>query len=234
VAASAFRFAESLALWGGEATWRNDDVAIDNEGTGVGTRTRGRRGMHGLPFLLMAIAAAGAVGGCGSLPTLGGAPSTSAPRTDVVGESGQPEPLRPNQVQANQFESAFIAEGNPTGLYALVARGALSCWLSADGPLNATHVFAAEAAPPTRGGAAEIVLHERDRAFRDQRGPRAVRIRFEGAPGGVRVGFSNLRLGTQLAESMARDVATWAKGGTGCAARTLHQPPLVSAGAGRR
>jgi hypothetical protein len=212
--------------------------------------------MRALPFVLMAIAAAAAVGGCGSLPTLGGA---LAPRADVMRQSGQPNPSQPNQVQPNQvqpnqvqpnqvqtnqvqtnqvqpnpFERAVIAEGNPTGLYALVARGALSCWLGAGGPLHGTYVFAAEAAPPNQGGAAEIVLHERDRGFRDQRGPRALRIRFEGAPGGVRVGFSNLRLGLELAESMARDVATWAKGGTGCAARDLNQPPIVSAGAGRR
>ena len=215
--------------------------------------------MRALPFVLMAIAAAGAVGGCGSLPTLGGAPATPVPRADVARPGGPPNPSLPNQVEANQveanhveanqvgpnqtqlnqvqpnpFERAFIAEGNPTSLYALVARGALSCWLSAGGPLHGTHVFAAEAAPPNQGGAAEIVLHERDRGFRDQRGPRALRIRFEGAPGGVRVGFSNLRLGVELAESMARDVATWAKAGTGCAARDLNQPPIVSAGAGRR
>jgi hypothetical protein len=190
--------------------------------------------MRGLPFVLMAIAAAGAVGGCGSLPTLGGAPAPPAPGADVVPQSGQPTPPPPQQVQPNAFERVFIAEGNPTGLYALIARGALSCWLGAGGPLNGTHVFAAEAAPPNQGGAAEIVLHERDRSFRDQRGPRALRIRFEAAPGDVRVGFYNLRLGVELAENMARDVATWAKGGTGCAARAPPQPPLVSAGAGRR
>jgi hypothetical protein len=190
--------------------------------------------MRGLPFVLVGIAAAAAVGGCGSLPTLGGAPAAPAARADVVPHSGQPNPAQPNQVQPNAFESAFIAEGHPTGLYALIARGALSCWLGGGGPLHGTHVFAAEAAPPNQGGAAEIVLHERDRAFRDQRGPRALRIRLEAAPGGVRVGFNNLRLGVELAENMARDVATWAKGGTGCTARDLAQPPIVSAGAGRR
>jgi len=186
--------------------------------------------MHRFGLVLGAIAAAGVVGGCGSLPSLGNAPQTPPPQTlapqrsDGVHPSGQP----------NAYESAIIAEGNPTGLYALIARGALTCWLGAGGPLNGTHVFAAEAAPPTQGGAAEIVLHERDRAFRDQRGPRALRIRFEGVAGGVRVGFTNLRLESPLAESMARDVAAWAKGGTGCAARAPNPAPMVSAGAGRR
>jgi hypothetical protein len=181
--------------------------------------------MHRWRLVLGAIAAAGAVGGCGSLPTLGSAPPTPVPpRTEGVRPSGQPHP----------FESAFIAEGNPTGLYALIARGALTCWLGAGGPLNGTHVFAAEAASPTQGGAAEIVLHERDRSLRDQRGPRALRIRFEAAGGGVRVGFTNLRLGGQLAESMARDVAIWAKGGAGCAAQAPSPAPFLSAGAGNR
>ena len=33
---------------------------------------------------------------------------------------------------------------------------------------------------------------------------------------------------------MGRDVATWAKGGTGCAAQVMNPPPIVSAGARRR
>ncbi|HEU0159749.1 MAG TPA: hypothetical protein VFR00_10565 [Hyphomicrobiaceae bacterium] len=196
--------------------------------------------MQRLCLLFFAIAAAAAVGGCGSLPTLGGAPQASAPqpvaspptaaqtaapqRTDLPRPGGQSAP----------FESAFIAEGNPTGLYALIARGALACWLGAGGPLNGTHVFAAEAAPPTQGGTAEIVLHERDRDLRDQRGPRALRIRLERASGGVRVGFTNLRFDGPLAERMARDVASWAKGGTGCGTEAPKPPPIVSAGAGRR
>jgi hypothetical protein len=201
--------------------------------------------MQRLCLLFVAIAAAAAVGGCGSLPTLGGAPQASAPQPAAspmtASQTLAPQPMAPQRTesarpggQSAPFESAFIAEGNPTGLYALIARGALSCWLGAGGPLNGTHVFAAEAAPPTQGGAAEIVLHERDRDLRDQRGPRALRIRLERASGGVRVGFTNLRFDGQLAERMARDVASWAKGGTGCGTEVPKPPPIVSAGAGRR
>jgi hypothetical protein len=176
--------------------------------------------MHRLRLLPLAIAALGAVGGCSSLtpPTLGGAPKQPAPAAAPVSQSSQP----------NAYETAFMVQGTPTAIYALVARGALNCWLGAAGPLQATHVFAAEAAPPNQGGAAEIVLHERDPAFRDQRGPRALRLRFEHAQGGVRVGFVNLRLGAALAEAMSQDTATWAKGGSGCRVRELREPPMLT------
>lgn len=176
--------------------------------------------MHRLRLLPLAIAAAGAVGGCSSLtpPTLGGAPEQPAPAAGPVNQSGQP----------NAYETAFMVQGTPTAIYALVARGALNCWLGAAGPLHATHVFAAEAAPPNQGGAAEIVLHERDPTFRDQRGPRALRLHFEHAQGGVRVGFVNLRLGAALAEAMSQDTATWAKGGSGCRVRELREPPMLT------
>ena len=176
--------------------------------------------MHRLRLLPLAIAALGAVGGCSSLtpPTLGGAPKQPAPAAAPVSQSSQP----------NAYETAFMVQGTPTAIYALVARGALNCWLGAAGPLHATHVFAAEAAPPNQGGAAEIVVHERDPTFCDQRGPRALRLRFEHAQGGVRVGFVNLRLGAALAEAMSQDTTTWAKGGSGCRVRELREPPMLT------
>jgi hypothetical protein len=176
--------------------------------------------MHRLRFLPLAVAALGAVGGCSSLtpPTLGGAPKQPAARADAAGQSGQP----------SAYETAFMVQGTPTAIYALVARGVLNCWLGAAGPLHATHVFAAEAAPPNQGGAAEIVLHERDPTFRDQRGPRALRIGFERAQGGVRVGFVNLRLDTALAEAMSQDAAAWAKGDSGCRLQELRAPPVLT------
>jgi len=175
--------------------------------------------MHRLRFLPLTIALL-AVGGCSSLtpPTLSGAAKEPAPAAAVVSQPGQP----------SAYETAFMAQGTPTAVYALVARGVLNCWLGTAGPLRATHVFAAEAAPPNQGGGAEIVLHERDQSFRDQRGPRALRLRFERAQGGVRVGFVNLRLRVALAEAMAQDAATWAKGGSGCRVQELREPALLT------
>jgi hypothetical protein len=91
-------------------------------------------------------------------------------------------------------------------------------------------VFQAEAAPPAKGGAAEIVIHERDTSFRDQRGVRAYRISFSGEATGVRVGMTALKFETKLAQAMARDVENWAKGGAGCQLRALLPPPPPPAG----
>lgn len=116
-------------------------------------------------------------------------------------------------------EVASIVAGAPTDVYALVARGALKCWFGADGPLKPTHVFHAEAESPAKGGAAEMVLHDRDESVRDKRGARAFRVSFSSAPGGVRVAVSVPRMEEQLARVMAKDVFAWAKGGTDCEVR---------------
>jgi hypothetical protein len=123
-------------------------------------------------------------------------------------------------------------EGTPTGVYALVARGALRCWFGADGPLKATHIFTAEAASPTQGGAAEIVLRERDPSLPDQRGGRAFRIAFSAIASGVRVGITNLKMADAIGGLMVQDADSWAHGGDGCQARTLG--PVAETVAPRR
>jgi hypothetical protein len=118
-----------------------------------------------------------------------------------------------------------MASGTSTGVFAHVARGALGCWLAADGPLKASHVYRAEAEPPSKGGAAEITIYERDVSLRDQRGPRAYRISFASEAGGVRINATALKFDPAKAQAMARDVETWAKGGSGCQLRALYPPP---------
>jgi hypothetical protein len=114
------------------------------------------------------------------------------------------------------YETAVMASGTPSEVYALVARGVLNCWLGARGPLKGSHLFQAEAEPPAKGGAAEIVIHERDVSLRDQRGTRAYRISFLSEAAGVRVGMSALKFQLAHAQAMAKDVEIWAKGGIGC------------------
>jgi hypothetical protein len=163
-------------------------------------------------MVLVLLQAIGA-GACSSanLPQL---PAGSAPVETGAVAAGPAE--------ATPYETTSIVRGTPTEIYALVAGGALRCWLGADGPLKGTHVFHAEAAPPAEGGAAEIVLHERDPSFRDQRGPRAFRVSLAADPGGVRVGVAVIKIAAPLSELMVRDVATWAGGDTGCQARALR------------
>jgi hypothetical protein len=131
---------------------------------------------------------------------------------------------------ADAYETATTITGDPTSLYTLVARGIHACWFGAGGPLANTHVFRAEAASPTKGGQAEIIIHERDVALTDQRGPQALRIAFENNGGVVRVATRVLKVPPAYGEPMTRDVETWAKGGSGCQLRaSFPQPPVTSA-----
>ena len=169
--------------------------------------------------IVVACTLAACAGGCApsGAPTL---TSGSAPiETGAIAEtpSGQ-----------TPVETAIIVPGTPTEVYLLVARGALGCWLAANGPLKTTHVFRAEAAPPSQGGLAEIVLHERDGSLRDQRGARAFQVKFAGDAAGVRVEVTVVKIAPALAELMVKDVEAWARGATGCQAQALS-PPQTSA-----
>jgi hypothetical protein len=162
---------------------------------------------------------AGMVGGCTTasmpkLPSLSLLPS--APETEAATTPSGPH------------ETSLVAAGTPTGVFTQVAQGALGCWFGASGPLRASHVYRAEAEPPAKGGAAEIVIHQRDVSLRDQRGPRAYRISFDSEAAGVRVTATALKFDLPQAQAMARDVETWAKGGAGCQLRSLFPPAPAS------
>jgi hypothetical protein len=167
---------------------------------------------------VLVLAVAGIAGGCTTanmpkIPLLSPAAETAA----------ETEPAAP--VPSGPTETSLFAPGTPTGVFTQVAHEALVCWFGAGGPLKATHVYRAEAEPPARGGKAVIVIHERDASLRDQRGPRAYRIDFVGEAAGVRVTAAALKFEPKLAQAMARDVDTWAKGGGGCQLRALFPPP---------
>jgi len=164
------------------------------------------------PTVIVALALAALAGGCAS----SGVPGLPAPGS--LGDGKAADPPGP-------AETSFMVSGTPAGVYAQVARNALNCWFGSDGPLKATHIFHAAAAPPATGGAAEIVIRERDAALRDQRGTRAYRVSFETAPAGVRVGAAALKLEPAVAQAMAKDVEVWAKGGSGCQLRVAMPPP---------
>jgi hypothetical protein len=159
--------------------------------------------------MLVGLLAAAWAAGCSS----SGAPTLPPPGAIETGAA----PHASSTTAA--VETTIIAPGTPTEAYTLVAHGALRCWFAPDGPLKKTHVFHAEADSPTQGGAAAIVVHERDVTLGDQRGARAFRIAFVSDPSGVRVTVVNLKLPDALAQVMARDAETWARGGEGCGAR---------------
>jgi hypothetical protein len=159
------------------------------------------------------------LGGCasGDLKTL--LPLPLPPTTGTTDKTGSlATPPTP-------YERAAVVAGTPTDVYALVGRGVLNCWFGAGGPLKASHVYQAEAEPPSKGGTAEIVIHERDTTLRDQRGTRAYRIAFASEAGGTRVAMTTLRFEGAAAQAMAKDVEDWAKGGAGCQLRAVLAPP---------
>jgi hypothetical protein len=159
-----------------------------------------------------------AVGGCASngLPNLGG--GTGQIETSAAGSSAA------GSTQSAPIATATTVSGEPVAIYTLVARGIHACWFGVGGPLRNTHVFRAEAQSQTKGGEAEIVIHERDLAQADQRGQQAVRIAFENAAGLVRVGITVTKVPPGYGEPMARDVAVWAKGQAGCELRASFPP----------
>jgi hypothetical protein len=157
-----------------------------------------------------------------------GCVSSSLP--SLLPPSSEPTNTGNPVVSSGPYETATIVPGTPTQVYTLVARGVLGCWFGAGGPLETGYVFHAEAEPPAKGGAAEIVIHERDTSFRDRRGPQAYRAAFASEIGGVRVGMTARKFEAKLAQAMARDVETWARGNAGCQLRALLPPRAPSKG----
>jgi hypothetical protein len=173
-----------------------------------------------LSRIVVACTLAACVGGCG----LSDAPKLTTGAVAPIGtDATAAVPTGQSTV-----DTELIVPGTPTEVYSLVARGALGCWFAANGPLKVTHVFHADAAPPSRGGRAEIVLHERDAALSDQRGARAFDVAFVGDGAGVRVGIAVIKIAPALAELMVRDVEVWAKGGAGCQVRALGAPQAAA------
>lgn len=129
-------------------------------------------------------------------------------------------------------ETSLVVPGTPTEVYTQLARGIMACWLGASGPLKQSHIYHADAQPAAVGGGeAEIVLQERDTTLRDQRGVRAFRVQVTPDPGGSRVVAAALKMETQRANAMTKDIAVWAKGGSGCELGALFPPPPPPAAA---
>ena len=104
----------------------------------------------------------------------------------------------------------------PVEIYSRIARGALSCWFGPQGSLKKTHVFHADAAPPSAGGEAEIILHERDTGAQSPRSLRWFRINVVKAGEGSTVQVENLRFPEPAAREMTADVVRWAGGNFDC------------------
>lgn len=104
----------------------------------------------------------------------------------------------------------------PVEIYSRIARGANTCWFGPNGSLKRTHIFHADVAPPSAGGEAEIVIHERDTTAQSPRSLRFYRISIKRAGDGSTVEIENLRFPATVAKDLVADVVRWAGGNHAC------------------
>ncbi|MFM9849906.1 MAG: hypothetical protein ACKVP3_22465 [Hyphomicrobiaceae bacterium] len=125
-----------------------------------------------------------------------------------------------------KFEMPVVAyKDEPSEVYSRIARGAMACWFSPNGPLKPSYAFHADVAPPSDNAGAEIVIHERDRAAPSPLSLRAYKIVISRKPEGTAVEEQNFKLPEPLAAMMAQDIRRWAGGTHECGtAMSVAQP----------
>lgn len=106
--------------------------------------------------------------------------------------------------------------GSATELYARIARGANACWFAANGPLKKAYIYHAEADAPSRGGKAEITIHQRDPSQANPRGPKAYYVRILPEAESAKIETQNVAMPDQAATEMQADVERWSRGEQGC------------------
>ncbi len=159
----------------------------------------------------MSVVVAGGFGGCGG--------------SSITASLGLPSPAQlpalPKMSELPKIAtvpaSSSYAKAAPLEVYAHVARGITSCWFGAGGQLKASHMFYADAAPPSAGGKAEIALVERDPAAVSNRGAKAYRISLGPEGEGTRVEHANLKLSEELIGAAQADVHRFLEGDLTCA-----------------
>lgn len=107
--------------------------------------------------------------------------------------------------------------GSATEIYSRVARGANSCWFGGSGPLKKAYIYHAEADAPSRGGKAEITIHNRDPSQPNPRGAKAFKVKIDPNGENATLITENLKMPEPIASGMVSDVERWAKGDQGCA-----------------
>lgn len=175
------------------------------------------RRRNSLAQVVLALALSGCAAGGGpsplaallTAPSATGAVSTASTSATILGYGSSP-----------------TVKGTPIDVYERVARGALRCWFGGQGPLKKSHIFNAEAAPPSSGGSAEITVHERDGTQPSPRGTRVFRIWFaRESDKSTRVTLQAAKLPQDLADAMERDALAWAAGKDSCDAQIARPPP---------
>ena len=115
--------------------------------------------------------------------------------------------------------------GSSTTVYTRVARGSNSCWFGPNGTLDRTYIWHAKAEPESRGGVAEIVIHER--VDKNYRGQKAFSITITPKGDNAAVVVENLKMPEGAGPKMVKDAYRWAEGGVGCNAGDTSWAPVV-------
>lgn len=182
------------------------------------------KGCSSKPLLALAAAAAalsGCAGGGPQLPTLS---LPSAPTVEAASQSAStPPPPAPGAAQQAGvvIDQTGGQGGSATDIYSRIASGAMKCWFAAGGPLKADYVYHANAAPASRGGKAQIIIHRRDSTQPNPRGPKAYVADID--PTGessATIKIENLKMTDAFATAMTNDITRWTKGEDGCAPST--------------
>lgn len=164
--------------------------------------------------LIAAVLLSGCAGGGVQAPTL------SLPSVGSISQQQASPPLAaPGTTQPAGIiiDQAGGMGGSATDIYSRLASGAMKCWFAVGGPLKKDYVYHATAAPASRGGKAEIIIHERDTEHPNPRGLKSYVVNIE--PTGdssAKVRAENLKMTDAFAGAMTNDVARWTKGEEGC------------------
>lgn len=183
-----------------------------------------RRPLRMVPALLIVAALSGCAGNGPELQSLSLQPASET----VTTVAASPD------VEA-KGTSVSGATGSATDIYARLARGAMGCWFAVGGPLKKDYIFHATADAPSRGGKAEVVIHERDPTQPNPRGAKAYVIEIQ--PTGessANVTAENRKMSDAFAAAMTDDISRWSKGEEGCigpstAAGWAPAPPEATA-----
>lgn len=125
-------------------------------------------------------------------------------------------------------DSNYVEVGSVEA-YSRIARGANRCWFGGAGRLRLTHILYADADSQQKGGAVEIVVHERSTDQPKPWGFKAYRIAVSETSGRSLVSVENLRMPEIEIGRMRSEVMRWAAGGEACEVEPVVPEPPVAA-----
>lgn len=117
--------------------------------------------------------------------------------------------------------------GSSTSVYIRIARGANTCWFGSRGTLDRTYILHARAEPESKGGMAEILIHERFE--QNQRGLKAFSVTIAPKSEGAAVAAQNLKMPPETGKQLTADAYRWAKGNVGCKEGETDWAPVAAA-----